>query len=85
MINYERMKQVYPKQKAALTRAIKVADPIKRRDAVTKTCRETVAVWNEIGAWPDAWATWNCALRDAMTDAQYAGDRRPAVFQLEEL
>jgi hypothetical protein len=38
-----------PKQKAALTWAVKTGDA----DKVIATCKATVAEWNEIGAWPD--------------------------------
>lgn len=59
-IDYERMKLVYPKQKAALTHAKK-----KGYDAVRSVCRAAVKEWDEIGAWPDGWATWQIALDDA--------------------
>jgi hypothetical protein len=60
MIDYARMQRVFPKQKAALTRAINSKDPQK----VVATCQKTVAEWNEIGAWPDDWARWQRALDD---------------------
>ncbi len=59
-IDYARMKRVHPKQKAALTRAMKSKDPAKVRAA----CRAAVREWDEIGAWPDDWARWQAALND---------------------
>lgn len=60
-IDYARMKRVYPKQKATLTRALKSGDPTKVHEA----CIKAVAEWNEIGAWPDGWSRWQRALNDA--------------------
>jgi hypothetical protein len=62
-IDYARMQREFPKQKAALTRAKSSGDPQK----VLAACRSAVKVWDEIGAWPDAWHTWNIALHDAAT------------------
>src|SRR6476646_460593 len=59
-IDYARMSREFPKQKAALTRAIKSG----QRDRVLLTCAATVKAWDEIGAWPDDWARWQCALDD---------------------
>jgi hypothetical protein len=59
-IDYDRMKRVYPKQKAALTRAVKTKDPAK----VRAVCEAAVREWNEIGAWPDNWSRWQRALDD---------------------
>lgn len=59
-IDYERMKRVYPKQKAALTRA--------KKQGYSKVLAVVVAAiteWNEIGAWPDAWHSWQRALDEA--------------------
>lgn len=61
-IDYERMNRVMPKQKAALTRAIKTGDAEK----IAKVCKASVTEWNEIGAWPDNWHRWQVALNDAM-------------------
>ena len=61
-IDYERMNAVFPKQKAALTRAIKTGDPEK----VAQVCRAAVIEWNAIGAWPDDWARWQRALDDVL-------------------
>lgn len=61
-IDYERMQREHPKQKAALTRAVKTGDPEK----VAQVVRDTVAVWNEIGAWPDDWSHWQRALNDML-------------------
>lgn len=61
-IDYDRMRELFPKQKAALTRAVKTKDPEK----VAATCKKTVAEWNEIGAWPDNWSAWQRALDDVL-------------------
>jgi hypothetical protein len=62
MIDYARMQKAYPKQKAALTRAVNNKDPLKIKAAVTKAVRE----WNECGgAWPDDWSRWQRALDDS--------------------
>lgn len=62
-IDYARMKRVFPKQKAALTRAVKTGDVEK----VKEVCRKAVAEWDEIGAWPDDWARWERALNDLLS------------------
>ncbi len=59
-IDYARMQKVHPRQKAALTRAVRSRDKAK----VVAACRKAVAEWNEIGAWPDDWSRWEAALRD---------------------
>jgi len=61
-IDYDRMSAVWPKQKGALTRAVKTGDPEK----VAKVCKEAVAVWNEIGAWPDDWSLFQRTLNDML-------------------
>jgi hypothetical protein len=61
-IDYERMRKVFPQQKAALTRALKSKDPVK----VAAACIATVKVWDEIGAWPDDWSAWQRALDDVL-------------------
>ncbi len=61
MIDYEAMARLYPKQKAALTRAIKSRDSSR----IIATCQKTVREWNQIGAWPDEWSRWQRALNDA--------------------
>lgn len=61
-IDYERMNKIGPKQKAALTRAIKTRDPEKVAQVVKAAIRE----WNEIGAWPDDWHRWQIALDDVL-------------------
>lgn len=61
-IDYERMRKVWPKQKAALTRAKKTGDPEK----VAQVCRDAVRVWDEIGAWPDDWALFERTLNDML-------------------
>lgn len=59
-IDYARMQREFPKQKAALTRALKSGD----RERVVMTCAKTVREWDEIGAWPDDWSRWQRALDD---------------------
>ena len=59
-IDYDRMSREFPKQKAALTRALKSG----HRDRVVLTCAATVKTWDEIGAWPDDWSRWQRALDD---------------------
>lgn len=61
-IDYDRMNREWPKQKAALTRAVKTGDPEK----IAVVCKKTVAEWDEIGAWPDDWARFQRALDDAL-------------------
>lgn len=69
-IDYDRMNREAPQLKAALTRAQKSGDPLKILDAVEKA----FDAWDEIGAWPDNWHTWNIALRDAAyADARATG------------
>lgn len=66
-IDYARMNRVGPKQKAALTRAIKTGDPEK----IAEVCKAAVAEWNEIGAWRDDWSHWQRALDDALPYHQH--------------
>lgn len=61
-IDYERMQREHPKQKAALTRAVKTGDAEK----VAAVIKQAIVVWNEIGAWPDDWSTWQRALDDLL-------------------
>jgi hypothetical protein len=56
------MQRVFPKQKAALTRASKTGDPEK----VAAACVAAMNEWDEIGAWPDDWARWQRALDDVL-------------------
>lgn len=63
-IDYARMNREWPKQKAALTRARKKADPAERRDAVLLACTRAVRAWDEIGAWPDDWSLFQRELDD---------------------
>jgi hypothetical protein len=74
------MNREHPKQKAALTRAMKrwhsIVDGLDyyqrfenpaakaAAEAVAKVCKAAIAEWNQCGAWPDDWHTWNIALRD---------------------
>lgn len=60
MIDYERAKRLYPKQKSELTWAIRQ----KSLSIMQRVCRTAVKEWNSVGAWPDDWAQWQSALRD---------------------
>ena len=64
VIDYARMQKVYPKQKSALTRAMKKGYP-----AVVSACIAAVQEWDSIGAWPDGWSSWQRALDDAALQA----------------
>lgn len=55
----DRGQRRWPKQKAALTRAIK-----KGHAAVVEATRKVVIEWNEDGPWPDDWSRWQRALDD---------------------
>lgn len=69
-IDYARMRKESPRLKRMLTCAQKSGDPQK----VVEACKEAIKVWNEIGAWPDNWHTWNIALYDAAyADARATG------------
>lgn len=70
-IDYARMQRVFPSQKAALTRAVKTKDPEK----VAKACKDAVATWDEIGAWPDDWARWQRAMDDVLPWNQHVDIR----------
>jgi len=61
-IDYERMSRVYPRQKAALTRARNSGDS----DKVVLACAAAVKEWDAIGCWPDDWSAWQRALDDAL-------------------
>lgn len=61
-IDYDRMQQVWPRQKAALTRATKTGDAEK----VAAVCIAAMDVWDEIGAWPDDWRLFQRALDDVL-------------------
>ena len=61
-IDYARMARVWPKQKAALTRARKTGDVEK----VAKVCKDAVLEWDIIGAWPDDWSRFERALNDML-------------------
>ena len=65
-IDYARMQQVWPKQKAALTRARRITDREKRRTTMKQVCKDAVAEWDAIGAWPDDWAYFQRALDDEL-------------------
>ena len=70
VIDYARMLQVYPKQKSALTRAMKKGYP-----AVVSACIAAVQEWDSIGAWPDDWSRWQRALDDAALKARVTPSR----------
>ena len=69
-IDYDRMRKEAPRLKRLLTCAQRSNDPQR----VLEACKEAIRVWNEIGAWPDNWHTWNIALYDAAyADARALG------------
>lgn len=72
-IDYARMQQVWPRQEAALTRAVKSGSV----EQVENVCRDAVRVWDEVGAWPDDWSLFQRTLDDAYSKARlgYAGPR----------
>lgn len=61
-IDYDRMNRIGPRQKAALTRAVKTGDAEK----IAQVCKAAIVEWDEIGAWPDDWSRWERALNDAL-------------------
>lgn len=61
-IDYERMNRIFPKQKAALTRAVNTGDSEK----VAAACVKAMNEWDEIGCWPDDWSRWQRALDDSL-------------------
>lgn len=61
-IDYARMQRVWPRQKAALTRAKNSGDAAK----VIEVCRKAVREWDEIGAWPDDWSLFQRTLDDVL-------------------
>jgi len=65
-IDYARMNRVWPRQKAALERAKKTNDSEK----VARVVKDAVAVWDEIGAWPDDWALFERTLNDMLPTGQ---------------
>lgn len=68
-IDYARMNQVWPEQKAALDSARKMPagtleEEAARLLAVEDVCLAAMTEWDEIGAWPDDWGVFECALND---------------------
>ena len=61
-IDYDRMRREWPKQKAALTRAVKTGSPEK----VAAVCIAAVKVWDEVGAWPDDYSLFERSLNDLL-------------------
>lgn len=41
-------------------------DRAEAAERVAAVCKAAILEWNEIGAWPDQWATWQCALDDVL-------------------
>jgi hypothetical protein len=80
-IDYDRMQQVWPKQKRALATAVRTGDA----NRIAAVCVDVVHVWDEIGAWPDDWALFQRALDDALPwnqqvslqDLAYAPGKEP--------
>ena len=64
-IDYDRMRKRHPVLKRRLTMAERHELAGIRRAAVLNACRDAVAEWDEIGAWPDDWSRWQRALDDA--------------------
>lgn len=65
-IDYAAANRLFPKQKAALTRAVNSKDDRKVYDA----CKKAVQEWESApfnGAWPDDWSRWQRALNDTFT------------------
>jgi hypothetical protein len=76
-IDYAKMQREFPKQKRALTLALKSGDYAK----VVATTRRTIIEWNETGAWPDDWAHWERCLDDAW----WAAKSRYVRGELDEM
>jgi hypothetical protein len=64
------MTRTYAQQKAALTRALKAPEGVRREKVVRETIR-VVEEWNTPGSqggwggqWPDDWSRWERALND---------------------
>lgn len=70
-IDYDRMRKVFPKQKAALTRARNSGDVEK----VAKVCKDAIQVWDEVGAWPDDWSLFERTLNDMLPWHQHVDMR----------
>ncbi|AMS02743.1 hypothetical protein BJD55_gp023 [Gordonia phage Yvonnetastic] len=86
---------LYSQQKANLTRATRVSDPVKRFSAVVSATRKAIQQWESAaepftGAWPDDWSRWNRALDDAWwacRDAYVSGsiDSMPEHVSIDDL
>lgn len=61
-IDYDRMKREWPKQKAALTRAVKSGSA----ERVAAVCIAAVKAWDEVGAWPDDYSLFERSLNDLL-------------------
>jgi hypothetical protein len=61
-IDYALMAGVLPRQRAELTRVKKTRDA----EQIAVVIKRHIAVWDQIGAWPDSWAEWQNALTDAL-------------------
>ena len=79
-IDYDRMQQVWPKQKRALAAAVRTGDA----NRIAAVCVDAVQVWDEIGAWPDDWSLFQRALDDALPWNQQIRLHDLAYGQLEE-
>ena len=85
MIDYDKANRQFPRQKAALTRALK-----KGHAAVVEACKKVIKEWDEVGSWPDDWHRWERALDDAWWDAKSKYikdeiDEMPAHVSMDEL
>jgi|HubBroStandDraft_3_1064219.scaffolds.fasta_scaffold108870_3 hypothetical protein len=83
-INYERAKRRAPGLKAALTRAQRKPLP-ERYKAVLAACKAAITEWREWGAWPDDWATWECALNMAASGHARETGEFPAITKLVQI
>ncbi len=73
--SYAAMNRNLPRQKAALTRAIRSGN----RDKLILTIREAVTLWTQVGVWPDAWGDWQRALDDFRAPGDVGFFPYPAV------
>jgi hypothetical protein len=83
-IDYARAKAKSPALKAALTRAKKQVGSA-HYPAVLAACKAAVKEWEQWGAWPDGWSTWNIALGDAASQQARLTGNWPAIARLEQL
>jgi hypothetical protein len=83
-IDYARAKAKSPALKAALTRAKKQVGTA-HYPAVLAACKAAVTEWEQWGAWPDGWHTWNIALGDAAAQHARLTGSMPAIMFLDQI